>query len=110
MGQITVTINESSYVLACGDGEEEHIAGLARSLDRRVANLVSSVGQVGEARLLLMASLMMADELWEATYQLEHLQAQQGTTDRTDVDETLITDLGMLADRIESIAARLKET
>ena len=63
MAQLTVRVNGRDYLIACGDGEEPHLLELAEHVNRRVEDLVDSVGQVGEARLLLVATLLLADEL-----------------------------------------------
>ncbi len=63
MGQVKVSINDRSYAVSCGDGEEDHVRELAAYVNRHVASLADEVGQVGEARLLLMASLLISDEL-----------------------------------------------
>ena len=63
MAQVDVTINDRSYRIACDDGQDVHVTQLADYVDRRVQELVSAVGQVGDARLLVMASLLIADEL-----------------------------------------------
>lgn len=110
MAQISVTVNGNPYVLACGDGEEEHVSGLARSIDRRITNLVASVGQVGEARLLLMAALMVADELAEVSAQVQRLRTEPGAAERVRADEALTAEIEALADRIQGIAARIKAT
>ncbi|WP_422004159.1 cell division protein ZapA [Pyruvatibacter mobilis] len=55
MPQVTVKINGRSYTLACDDGEEEHLEGLAAYLDKHVTTLAQGVGQVGDQRLMLMA-------------------------------------------------------
>lgn len=65
MGQISVTLNGRTYRLACGDGDEERAKELAEHVRSKVDTLVSRHGQVGDARLLLMAAMMTADELFE---------------------------------------------
>jgi cell division protein ZapA len=65
MPQFEVAINGRSYVISCDEGQDQHLSRLAEYVDKRVKELVSSVGQVGEARLLVMASLLIADELSE---------------------------------------------
>jgi len=66
MGQITVSINHQTYSLACRDGEEERLTALAQKVDERARDLAGRLGQVGEARLMLMVALLLADELEEA--------------------------------------------
>lgn len=62
MGQVTLSVNGQTYALACRDGDEENIATLAALVDERARDLASRLGQVGEARLLLMVALLLADE------------------------------------------------
>ena len=74
MSQINLNINGRDYLIACEDGEEKHLAFLAQYINQQVEGLVESVGQVGEARLLLMAALMIADELAETKEELDTLK------------------------------------
>jgi cell division protein ZapA len=66
MGQVTVPVNGRSFTITCDDGEEPRIRRLAQYVDAKVAEFVARVGQVGEARLLLLAALVIADELSDA--------------------------------------------
>ncbi len=66
MPQVNLTINGRSYSVACGDGQEAHIEALAADLDRRIHALSEQLGSIGEARLLVMAALLVADELHDA--------------------------------------------
>ena len=63
MAQVSVTINGRGYDISCDDGQETHLFHLAEEVDRRVASLVASVGQIGDARLFLLASLLLADQI-----------------------------------------------
>ena len=74
MAQVTVTINTKSYTLACDDGEEEHLRDLARDIDRRVTKLKAEVGSGDEPRLLLMAGLLVADDLALANERVQELE------------------------------------
>ena len=71
MSQITVVVNGRKYDIACDDGQEAHLTRLAQYIDRRVDELIAAVGQVGDARLLVMASLLVADELSEVYTELD---------------------------------------
>lgn len=75
MGQVAVTMNGRTYRLRCGDGEEARLLALANHVKGKVEQLTSEFGQVGEDRLLLMASLLVADELFDAR---ERLSGQSG--------------------------------
>jgi len=65
MGQITVRIGGRGYPLSCRDGEEEHLAALAGHLQAKADELATSLGSMSEPRLLLMAGILVADELFE---------------------------------------------
>src|SRR5215471_3847584 len=66
MGQVSLTINGRPFALTCDDGQEARIRRLGQYVDAKVAEFVKNVGQVGEARLLLLAALILADELADA--------------------------------------------
>ena len=63
MAQVSLQINGYGYILGCADGEEEHLRALAADLDRRIDEIKASTGPTGEARMLLMAALVLSDEL-----------------------------------------------
>ena len=75
MAQVEVTINGRNYQIACDDGQEAHLAQLGEYIDKRVQELVSAVGQVGDSRLLVMTSLLLADELSETYADRKELPA-----------------------------------
>ncbi|HTI00646.1 MAG TPA: cell division protein ZapA [Acidisoma sp.] len=62
MAQVNVWINGYSYLVGCEDGQESHLEAMAAVLQKRV-NDVKSLGQQGEARVLLLAALLLADDL-----------------------------------------------
>lgn len=65
MGQVAVTVNGRTYRLKCGDGEEARLLELAGYLTARVEAVAKEFGQVGDDRLLLMAALLITDELFD---------------------------------------------
>lgn len=115
MPLVNVLINNHAFTVACDEGEEEHLRDLARFLDGRVRQLVESVGQVGDARLLLMAGLVVADELSETIGKLEERDKEiaalktaqkSGETEQRTEDE-LADALEKATRQIEDIAQRL---
>ena len=63
MAHVSVTINGRQYRMACEDGQETHLMGLAEDLDRRLEGLRSRFGEIGDMRLAVMAALNIAHEL-----------------------------------------------
>ena len=106
MAQVDVTINGHNYRIACDDGQEDHLKKLAELVDQRLSQLVSTVGQVGESRLLVMTCLVIADELTEAYGELQGKAGKKGAV--TDAAVAAATEA--LAKRIETIAQRLQAT
>ncbi|MBZ0218186.1 MAG: cell division protein ZapA, partial [Fimbriimonadaceae bacterium] len=76
MAQVTITINERIYKMACDDGQEKHLLGLAEHLNKHVAHMLNNFGQVGDTRLLVMAGVTVVDELREAERKIEALEAE----------------------------------
>ena len=75
MGQVTVTLNGRTYRLRCEDGEEQRLFALADHIRDKVDQLIGEFGQIGENRLLFMAALLVADELFDARDRLAALDA-----------------------------------
>jgi cell division protein ZapA len=76
MATVTITIHGRPYPVACDDGEEAHLQALAETLNARVVELAETVGPVGEARLLLMAGLLLSDEAQVQAERLAALEAE----------------------------------
>lgn len=110
MAKVSVTINGRKYQIACEDGQEAHLSRLGAYVDRRISELVASIGQVGDSQLLVMASLLIADELSDAYSEVEGLRAgESGAAQQIEADEMLGESFEMLAARMENIAARMKQ-
>jgi cell division protein ZapA len=75
MGQVTVTVNGRTYRLQCDAGEEQRLIELATHVGHRVDGLAVEFGAIGDERLLLLAALLVADELWDARERLAQLEA-----------------------------------
>ena len=63
---VTVRINGQPYQMGCDAGQETHIEEMGRNVDMIVKQLVNSVGQIGDARLLAMAGLILSDQVQTA--------------------------------------------
>jgi len=111
MAQVTVTINDRRYNVACDDGQEAHLSRLGGYIDRRVGELVAAVGQIGDAKLLVMVSLLVADELSDAYAEMETLKSGgKGAAAAAEAEGRLGESLEKLSSRIESIAESLEQT
>jgi cell division protein ZapA len=111
VSRVSVTINARTYNIACDDGQEDNLTRLGEYVDRRIGQLAAAVGQVGDDRLLVMVSLLIADELSDAIEQLEALRGADGDASRrVEAEEALFAHVESVAERIEDIAARLEQS
>ncbi len=101
MGQVTVNLNGHHYTIGCADGDEGRLKILAGDLDERMTTLVGAVGQVGDARLLVMLSLLLLDEMEEV---------RGGSSPAPRTDEAAAAAIESLAARMETLAERLEAT
>ena len=104
MAQVAVTLNGRDYVVTCDEGEQDHVIRLATTVDAKVRGLAKVLGQIGEARLLAMASILLADELDE----LKSKSGPQPAPRPTPTDDGALFE--RLAGRLDMIAARLEST
>src|SRR5271165_5308267 len=103
MAQVSLTVNGCSFAITCDDGQETRIRRLGQYVDAKVAEFVGSVGQVGEARLLLLAALVIADELADAN---EALRLERSGTREADAAAAAASSINGIAQRVEAIAVR----
>lgn len=118
MAQVTVQIDGKSYRMACDEGQEERLEGLAMQLDRYVRHLKESFGEIGDLRLTVMAGILILDEYAELKKKVLGMESEMETLRKTrddalakaDKNDAAITGvLSGLADRIEQVARRLAE-
>lgn len=63
MPELTLSIGDRKFTVACQEGEELHLQTAASVLDAEAKVVNQSVGRVPEGRMLLMAGLMLADKM-----------------------------------------------
>jgi cell division protein ZapA len=107
MGQLSLTVNGRPFMVTCDDGQEARIRQLGQYIDAKVAEFVRSLGQVGEARLLLLAALVIADELADANEALR-LQRNGAHDEANAAADAAASGIHGLAERVEALAARLE--
>lgn len=108
MAQVEITINSKNYRIACEDGQESRIASLAAMVDSHVKDLVEQIGQIGDTRLLVMAALLIADELVDLREIEREVTTDGGSVSLADGEEKVVSALNAMAGRIESIADQLE--
>lgn len=103
MSNVTISIGGRHYTVACGDGEEAHIERLGRLIDGKVADLANMGGQ-SEARTLLFAALLLADEVHELTSGKGRAAASEQEKHANEALDRVAETLETLAERLENEA------
>ena len=62
MADVDIIINSRTYRVSCKDGEEDRIISLSSQINQEVELLASRIGQLGEARMILLAALVLLDK------------------------------------------------
>lgn len=99
MAEVDLIIAGRPYRVACRDGEEETLRAAARLVDSKSREAIAGLGTLSEARQLLFAGLLLADQLVE---QRPEAAAPPGP------DPLLVERAGRLAERLESLADTLE--
>ncbi len=103
MSNVTLSIGGRSFTVASADGEESHVQMLARMIDERLKRMGGAAGQ-SESRMLLFASLLLADELHEA-----HNNPDGAPPPPPVLNPATIKRIEALTARVEKLAAHLEE-
>ena len=118
MAQVNVTISGRQFRMACEDGQEDHLRQLATSLDDRITALRSQFGEIGDARLTVMAALMVSDELSETAKKIRRLEDELAALQDARVtaashaqatQAALMAAFTSAAERIEGMAKKLNQ-
>jgi cell division protein ZapA len=76
MSHINVTINGRQYRMACEEGQEARLLKLADDLESRIQSLRGKFGEIGDARLTVMAALTACDEMLDAGQRIRNLEQE----------------------------------
>lgn len=105
MAQVTLKINGYAYPIGCKDGEEPHLYAMAEQIEERVTKAKALGSQSGESRLLVMAALIMADELHDLRLELKSAQTGKSPAALKSSEDRA----KRLAARAEAIAATVEQ-
>jgi cell division protein ZapA len=116
MPQVSVTIAGKTYRMACAEGEEGHLEGLAAAYDARIEQMRTSFGEIGDLRLHVMAAIAQADELHETKRRIAALESEVAMLNSVNasrderlerIEARLAEGVQMAAERIEGLARSL---
>ncbi len=119
MSHINVTINGRQYRMACEEGQEVRLLKLAESFEQRIQDLRGKFGEIGDARLTVMAALTVCDELLDASSRIRSLEQELdelrgvrvAAADRARATQSAVANaLNSAAERIEKTTQVLNRT
>ncbi len=127
MPEVTIEIGGRAFQVACQDGEEQYLHSAAKMLDDEARVLTDQIGRLPEARMLLMAGLMLADKTAAVEDKIKEIESKLAERDaeidnlksvptpeperiEVPVVPQAVTDtLAELAARAEALAASVEE-
>ncbi len=116
MPQVMVTIAGKTYRIACAEGEERHLEGLAAAYDAKIQEMRGAFGEIGDMRLHVMAAITLEDEMHEMRKRMAAMEAEladlrrfaSADDERTQaIEAKLAGSVQRAAERIEQLARSL---
>ena len=116
MAQVTISVMGRTYRMACEDGQEDHLSGLAAGFEKIIGELRGSFGEIGDQRLMVMAAILIMDRLRDAEERLDRAgqdlrdvrESRRDTVARMEaMEENVAILLESAAERIENLAHRI---
>lgn len=119
MPEVNVEINGRKYRMACEEGQQKQLIGLAERFNTHVESLKGAVGEIGDTRLTVMAGIAVVDELAEAERRIKALETevlvltragQEVSAEIEALEAKFAAKLEDAAKTLESVASVLDET
>ena len=110
MSKVTISLNGRAFTIGCEEGQQAYLRELATQLDGHVRDIAEKVGQIGDLRLLLMASLIVADELRETQGRIETAEEELAALKArlSEADSKRRNDRAQAAEALVQAAERLE--
>lgn len=119
MPEVNVDINGRKYRMACEDGQEAHLLGLAERFNRHIEQFKGVFGEIGDNRLTVMAGIAVLDELAEAERKIALLKQDVAnltaagealTREAEELEQKFARRLNEAARKVEAIATAIDDT
>lgn len=106
MADVEVSVSGRRYKLSCRDGEEDHLRALVRMVDNKAEEITGALGEMTEARTLLLSALLIADELNDLRGAAS--VARNESHADPDPDPAYAVAIERIAERVERLASQLE--
>ncbi len=109
MAQVSISINGRTYGISCQDGQEQRVTDLGHYVDARLKDIAAAGAAASESHLLVLTTLMLADEVFDLRDDVGSLNGQVQQVETNENEEALVIEaIDTLADRIDTIAKRIQ--
>jgi cell division protein ZapA len=122
MPEVSISIGGRQFEVSCQEGEEDYLHAAAKMLDDEAQVLSDQVGRMPEARMLLMAGLLLADKtasvedkIKEARAELAERDAELASLRNVVVEpervipQSVTDSLAEMAARAEALASEIED-
>ena len=109
MADVDVEVAGRRYRLSCRDGEEDHLRALVRMVDSKATELTGALGDMTEARTLLLSALVLADELNDLRGAAAVARAE-AEAPPAETDPAYAVAIERIAERVERLAEQIERT
>jgi cell division protein ZapA len=120
MPDLEITVGGRPFLVSCQPGEEHFLRAAAAMLDHEAQPLLASMGRLPEAKMLLMAGLMLADRTAAGEDEIRQLKARLAELEGRPAPEAqrievpvippqILETMAEIAARAESLAAKVEE-
>ena len=119
MPEVNVEINGRKYRMACEEGQEPHLLGLAERFNRQIDAFKGDFGEIGDNRLTVMAGIAVLDELADAERRIALLKEDVAnltaagealTQEAEQLEQRFAKRMNEAARKVEAIATAIDET
>ncbi len=109
MAELTLNINGRPFGLSCDDGQEDRVMQLAAYVDERLKQIASAGGAHSESHLLVLTSLMLADEIFDLRDEIKDISQLAQNAELASKDEAIIVNaIETLTKKITAINERVQ--
>jgi cell division protein ZapA len=116
---VDVEINGRKYRMACEDGQQPHLLGLAERFNQYIDGFKEGFGEIGDNRLTVMAAIAILDELGEAQKTIADLSndihelteaGQELAREAEELEQKFASRVADAARKVEAIATAIDDT
>jgi len=111
MAEVSLAIHGKKYGIACDDGQENRVSELGRYVDTRLREIASAGATTNDSHLLVLTSLVLADEIYDIRAEMSESAAAPSEEQRVSEQEekVILNAIHNLMQRIDTVSQRLEK-